>query len=166
MAEMMCSYFSLKKSVQDITQEIINIFNMYEYPEIPFTISDHRGLLLKEFERLHSVVFSLQGRLDLWYIERKFENWEFKDYDFSQQIFLSLKSVHLRKIPLFPVWNDYGLSEVYYDLKFESYIADLSKVVIALARWFYFLFTRESKIYGETHVHFSLQELFIKKLSS
>ncbi|MFW9971694.1 MAG: hypothetical protein ACFFDF_15975 [Candidatus Odinarchaeota archaeon] len=162
---MMCSYFSPKKSVQDITQEIINILNMYEYPEIPFTISDHRGLLLKEFERLQSVIFSLQERLDLWYIERKFENWELKDHEFSQQIFLSLKSVHLRKIPLLSVWNDHGLSEAYFDFKFELYIADLSKVVIALARWFHFLFTIESKIYGETHVHFSLQELFIKKLS-
>ena len=77
---MMCSYLSLKKSVQDITQEIINILNMYKYPEIPFTISDERGLLLKELERVKSLVFSLQERLDLWYIEMKFENWEFNDY--------------------------------------------------------------------------------------
>jgi hypothetical protein len=156
---MMCSYFSPNKSVQDITHEIINILNMYEYPEIPFDIFGQKEELLREFERLQSIVFFLQERFDLWYIARKLEKWRFYDNEFSQEVLLSLKSSHIDQIPILSIWNEYGLNETYYDKLFNLFIVDLRKIIVALANWICFLFSLECKIYGEQYAHYSVKEI-------
>ena len=161
---MVCSYFSSRKSVQDITQEIINILDMYEYPEIPFTPSGRNGKIVDEFERLQFILFFLQERFDLWYIERKSERWKFKAHDLSQRIFLRLKSAQIRRIPLISLWDGDTLSKKYYDSMFKSYIAILRKVIVALTEWLYFLFTIECELYHEENVHFSLREIFCQKI--
>ena len=38
---MMCSMFKLNKTIQDVTQEIINIMSLYEFPQIPFTVKGY-----------------------------------------------------------------------------------------------------------------------------
>jgi len=159
-----CSYFSAKKSVQDITQEIINILNLYEYPEIPFTLSRGNGKVIDEFERLQFILFFLQERFDLWYIERKFEKWKFKNYELSQRVFRKLKSSRIQKIPVLSLWDDDMLSERYYNSVFKSYISDLRDVIVALTEWLYFLFTLECKIYQEENAHYSLKEIFCQNV--
>lgn len=159
-----CSYFSSRKSVQDITQEIINILNMYEYPEIPFTPSSGNWKTIDEFERVQFVLFFLQERIDLWYIARKFENWKCKAHDLSQQVFLRLKSSRVQKIPLLSLWEGDTQSKRYYDAVFECYITDLKRIIAALTEWLYFLFTLECRKYHEENVHYSLKEIFCQEI--
>lgn len=90
MVLMMCSYFAPAKTVQDITNEIMNILNMYEYPEIPFIISGVKGILLRKLEKLESHVFFLQDQIELWYMDRRFERWQMKKSGSSQHILFFL----------------------------------------------------------------------------
>ena len=55
---MMCSYLAPKKTVQNITNEIMNALNMHEYPEIPFIISGIQGILIRKFDMFESYIFA------------------------------------------------------------------------------------------------------------
>ena len=58
----MCSYFAPRKTVQNITNEIINVLNMYEYPEVPFIISGIQGILLRKFDMFEMAAFLICSR--------------------------------------------------------------------------------------------------------
>ena len=80
---MMCSYIAPVKTIQEVTNEIMNTLNMYEYPEVPFIISGEQGMLLRKLEKLESQVFFLQDHIELWYIDRRLERWQMKKSGFS-----------------------------------------------------------------------------------
>jgi len=156
----MCSYFAPAKTIQDITNEIMNTLNMYEYPEIPFIISGVQGILLRKLEKLESYVFFLQDQIELWYMDRKFERWQMKKSGFSQHVLLYLKSAQIRKTPLFNMVGEPVLSEEYYECLLKSYIERLSNIRIVLVNWLFYLFSHEKRKYGKNTIHYSLRELF------
>ena len=157
---MMCSYFAPAKTVQDVTNEIMNILNMYEYPEIPFITSGVQGIFLRRFEKLEKAVWRLQHRIDLWYMDRKYESWEMKKSGFSQHILLYVKLARIKKHTLFNVVGEPILSEEYYKCLLKSYIKRLSNIRINLVKWLSYLFSYEKKKYGNNGIHYSLKELF------
>ncbi len=114
-------------------------------------------------EKLFFFFFYLQDQIELWYLERKSENWEMENYELSQQVFLSLKP-RLKKCPIFNLLGDLTLSEEYYKKVLESYIADIKRISINLIEWLHFLFVQESKIYGENEIQFALKELFCQRV--
>ena len=46
---MMCSSFRLNKTIQNVTQEIITIMSLYEYPQNPFIVKGYFEELILEF---------------------------------------------------------------------------------------------------------------------
>lgn len=156
----MCSYIAPVKTVQDITNEIMNILNMYEYPDIPFILAGVQGINLRKFEMLKEIVFDLQHQIELWYMDRKCERWQMKKSGFSQHVLLYLKLARIRKTSLFNVVGKPVLSERYYKCLLKSYITRLSNIRITLVRWLFYLFSHEKIKYGKKAIHYSLRELF------
>ena len=161
---MMCSSFAPVKTIQDVTSEIMNILNMYEYPEIPFIISGVQGILLRKLEKLESHVFFLQDQIELWYMDRRFERWQIKKSGFSQHVLLYLKMALIRKKALFNMVGELAQSEDYYERLLKSYIARLSNIRIALVNWLFHLFSHEERMYGNNGIHYSLRELFCQEV--
>lgn len=135
---------------------------MYDYLEIPFIPQGSQGTPLKKLERLESEVFFLQELIELWYIDRKFEDWKLEDMEVPQKVLSGLKLVKMRKISLFSLLREGRLKERYYNNKFTSYIKKLSKIKVILIEWMFFLFILENSLYKKHEIHESLKMLFVR----
>ncbi|MFX1571204.1 MAG: hypothetical protein ACFFB0_00480 [Promethearchaeota archaeon] len=141
---MMCSIFSLGKTVQDITREILNILDQYDFPDFPFVIKGYENLLLSEVNHLKSDILSLKNLIELWYGNRIMEKWEMKDTKQSLQILHNLNSVKLEDISLCSILEEKIIDSKDYERMMISYILKLNKIKTSLSNWMWYLFIHDS----------------------
>ncbi len=158
----MCSVFRLNKTVQDVTQEIINIMSLYEFPQIPFIVKGYLEELIRKFEALESDVFFFQDMIEMWYIDRKQERWILKDSGFSSRLLFKLKNLRVWNFPLIQLHlsRKKDLSQAYYKRLLISYIKKLHLIKCSLVKWLNFLFIMEGKLFGRLEIHDSLKMIF------
>ena len=156
----MCSFISLEETVQNVTEEILNILTMYDYPEIPFVIEKDKGILFNTFEEILLDMWYIQDLMEFWFMDRKSEYWKIEDKEFSKQLILDLKLVKIRKHSLVSLLREVMLSKKYYNLLLISYIKKISKILNNLFKWMQFLYKHEIKKYSMMQVHDSLKSLF------
>ena len=140
----MCSIFTLGKTVQDITREVLNILDQYELPDIPFIIKGYKNPLQTEVNSLKSDINSLKDLIELWYRNRIMEKWEIKEFKQSQQILRNLKSVKMDDVILCSIVEDKMLDSKDYERMLISYIIKLNKIKASLSKWMWYLFIHES----------------------
>lgn len=140
----MCSIFTLGRTVQDITREVLKILDQYEFPDIPFIIKGYENPLLAEVNRLKSDIISLKDLIELWYGNRIMEKWGIKDITQSQQILRNLKSVKMDDVILCSIVEDKKLDSKDYERMLISYIIKLNKIKVSLSKWMWYLFIHES----------------------
>ena len=140
----MCSIFTLGKTVQDITREVLDILDQYEFPDIPFIIKGYENPLLTEVYSLKSNIISLKDLIELWYRNRIMEKWEIKEIKQSQQILRNLKSVKMDNVILCSIVEDKMLDSKDYERMLISYIIKLNKIKASLSKWMWYLFIHES----------------------
>jgi len=140
----MCSIFTLGKTVQDITREVLNILDQYELPDIPFIIKGYKNPLQTEVNSLKSDINSLKDLIELWYRNRIMEKWEIKEFKQSQQILRNLKSVKMDDVILCSIVEDKMLDSMDYERMLISYIIKLNKIKASLSKWMWYLFIHES----------------------
>jgi len=136
----MCSIFTLGKTVQDITREVLNILDQYELPDIPFIIKGYKNPLQTEVNSLKSDINSLKDLIELWYRNRIMEKWEIKEFKQSQQILRNLKSVKMDDVILCSIVEDKMLDSKDYERMLISYIIKLNKIKTSLSKWMWYLF--------------------------
>ena len=141
---MMCSIFTIGKTVQDITREILDILDQYEFPDIPFIIKGYENPLLVEVNTLKSEIISIKDLIELWYRNRIMEKWEIKEIKQSQQILRNLKSVKMDDVILCCILEDKVLDSKDYERMLISYILKLNKIKTSLSKWMWYLFIHES----------------------
>ena len=141
---MMCSIFTIGKTVQDITREILNILDQYEFPDIPFIIKGYENTLLVEVNTLKSEIISIKDLIELWYRNRIMEKWKIKEIKQSQQILRNLKSVKIDDVILCSIVEDKMLDSKDYERMLISYIIKLNKIKASLSKWMWYLFIHES----------------------
>lgn len=141
---MMCSIFSLGKTVQDITREILNILDQYDFPDFPFVIKGYENPLLSEVNHLKSDILSLKNLIELWYGNRIMEKWEMKDTKQSLQILHNLNSVKLEDISLCSILEEKIIDSKDYERMMISYILKLNKIKTSLSNWMWYLFIHDS----------------------
>ncbi len=140
----MCSIFTIGKTVQDITREILDILDQYEFPDIPFIIKGYENPLLVEVNTLKSEIISIKDLIELWYRNRIMEKWEIKEIKQSQQILRNLKSVKMDDVILCCILEDKVLDSKDYERMLISYILKLNKIKTSLSKWMWYLFIHES----------------------
>lgn len=140
----MCSIFTIGKTVQDITREILNILDQYEFPDIPFIIKGYENTLLVEVNTLKSEIISIKDLIELWYRNRIMEKWKIKEIKQSQQILRNLKSVKIDDVILCSIVEDKMLDSKDYERMLISYIIKLNKIKASLSKWMWYLFIHES----------------------
>jgi len=156
----MCSSFRLNKTIQNVTQEIITIVSLYEYPQNPFIVKGYLDEQIIEFESLESDVFFFQDLIEMWYIDRKHERWILEDIAFSQRVLFNLKNLRLEKFSFvqFPIKQD--MDQAGYKKVLLSYIEKLHLIKCSLVKWLKFLYIIEGKIYDRLEIHECLRMVF------
>jgi len=162
---MMCSMFKLNKTIQDVTQEMINIMSLYEFPRIPFIIKGYLEELIIKFESLESDVFFFQDMIEMWYMDRKHERWILEDNGFSPRLLFKLKNLRIRNFPLVQLHlsGRKDLGQGYYKRLLISYIKKSHLIKCSLVKWLNFLSIVEGKLYGRLEIHDSLKKIFCNK---
>ncbi len=154
---MMCLMSKLEKTVQGVTQDIIDIMSLNEFPQIPFIMKGYFGGNLRKLEILESDVFFYHDLIELWYIDRKNISWVLNNIQFAQRILLNLKWNKIRSYPLISIEGEIKLSIRYYEKLLESYITKLSIIKYTLIKWLKFLFLLENKRSSRSGIHHSLK---------
>ncbi len=157
---MMCSMAKLNITVQDITLKIIDIMSLNEFPQIPFVIKNYLDGLIKNFEKLESELFFLQDMIELWYIERKHENWSLDNIVFALRLLFNLKHLKVKNFLLVRSFGLEGMSQAYYRELLISYIGKFHLIKCSLVKWLKFLFILEGKRYNRVKIYDSLKIIF------
>ena len=63
------SMFNVNKTVQDVTQEIIDVMSFNEFPQILFVVKGYLEGLIEKIEAMESDVNSLQDLIELWHLD-------------------------------------------------------------------------------------------------
>ena len=154
---MMCLMSKSEKTVQKVTQEIIDIMSLNRFPRIPFSINGVFDDLVRNLEALESDVFYFQDLIEMWYIDRKRNKWTLEPADFSQWIVTNLRFNRIRNYALVSLLGRIVLSPKYYYELIKSYIRKLAVIKITLGKWLKFLFQIENKLYSKPDIHDSLK---------
>ena len=157
----MRSMSKLNITIQEVTQEIIDIMSMNEFPQIIFVIKGYFEGLIRNLEVLESHVFYFQDMIEMWYMDRKRESWMLRNTQFPIRILINLKSNRIRNFPLVSLVGEVALSTKYYKDLLESYIRKLTLIKCVLVKWLRFLFLVEDKLYTRTSIHDSLKLVFL-----
>ncbi len=112
---MLCLMSRIENTVQNSTQEIIDVMSLNEFPRIPFIMKGYLGGELRNFEALESDVFFYYDLIELWYIDRKQEGWMTTDIRFATRILSNLKTNKIKNYPLISPEGGLRLSTKYYE---------------------------------------------------
>lgn len=153
---MMCSIFTLGKTVQDVTREILYIVEHYEFPDCPFLIKGPRTLLCQKINGIRSDIILIKALIEWWLEDRFHENWKMEDSSLPQRILGSLKEITMDDVVLCSVVPGGPLEESHHAEILFSYILRLNRIKENLSRWMGYLILQEIRR-NEEIFHISLK---------
>ncbi len=107
--------FNVNKTVQDVTQEIIDVMSFNEFPQILFVVKGYLEGLIEKIEAMESDVNSLQDLIELWHLNGKNERLSLDDVMFSHRVLFNLRHLKIRNFPLVELARKEELSHAYYE---------------------------------------------------
>lgn len=157
---MMCSTFSLHKTLQDLTREILFELDQIEYPLIPFGIRGRECPQLKIAEMMHSDIVFKTDLIHKWLEDRSTEEWKMENFKISQKILKGIKGIHMDEIELYSITDGEELDAKYYTTMLLSYLVKLGMIATHLSQWMKLLLNQERVHSKNEEVHYSLKAYF------
>ena len=154
---MMCSTFTLHKSLQDVTKEVLFELDQITYPLVPFEIKGRECCHLKMAERMQSDIIFARDLIQLWNEDRSSEEWKIENYKISQKTLRGLKGINMNEIVLYSITDGEELDVNYYTEMLLSYLVKLGMIATLLSQWMKYLLNQERVHIQNGEIHFSLQ---------
>lgn len=143
--------FTLHKTLQDVTKEILFELDQINYPLIPFEIKGSECSQLRISDSIKSDILFIRDLIQLWIEDRSSEKWKMESFKVSQKILRGLKSINMDEITLYSITDGEELDVKYYTEMLLSYLVKLGMIATTLSQWMDYLLDQETANSGELH---------------